>query len=107
MRCRWSSQTQQVVPGEVAVKIAVTFIDAALTLAAVHIEPSLLERILFGATVLDDMVVGRPAPGGGRTWLHDSTGRRVQSNRIVNAIERARFSEIATQLLSTEARRSR
>lgn len=70
--------------------ITVTFCDRALTLAAIHCEPSWLERLLLGAKTLNDLVIGRPAPGGSLLWIHESTGRRVRSRRIVDAIELAR-----------------
>lgn len=77
-------------PGACAVKISVTFCDIALTLAALHVEPSWLERILFGRVELDDLVTAVPSIAGGRLWIFDSTGRRVRNARIVAAIESAR-----------------
>jgi len=70
--------------------ITVTFIDKAMALAHVWSAPSWIDRMLFGARLIDGLACATAAPSGGRLWLWDSTGRRIADRRIVAAIERAR-----------------
>ncbi len=77
--------------------ITVAFIAPALTIAAVCVHPSWIDRVLFGARSLEDMACAAADPSGGRLWLWDSTGRRISNRRIVAVIERARSSAEAAQ----------
>src|SRR5262249_32162690 len=91
--------------GQMLVRIGVAFHDAALSLASIRLTPSRLDRWLFGAVELDDLVAARQIPGGGLLWLHGSTGRRIVNDRIVAAIERQRLRERAQQRLASEVSR--
>jgi len=77
--------------------LTVTFIDPALTIAVVLVEPSWIDRVLFGARAIEDMACAATALSGGRLWIWDSTGKRIANRRIVAAIERARNSAEAEQ----------
>lgn len=77
--------------------ITVTFIDKAMALAHVWSAPSWIDRMLFGARLIDGLACATAAPSGGRLWLWDSTGRRIADRRIVAAIERARSSSEGAQ----------
>jgi hypothetical protein len=70
-------------------RVSITFMDDARSIAALHVEPSFFGRLL-GRETVTDFVCAAAAPGGGRCWIHDSTGRSVRSSRLVSAIERAR-----------------
>lgn len=82
-------------------KIRVSFCDAALTLAAVHVRPAWWDRVLFGASELDSMAVAVADPGGARRWLWDTRGRRITNRHIVAALERERRRLEAEQRLAT------
>lgn len=67
-------------------RVTVTFCDAALTLAAVRIQPNWIER-LCGLRDFDDLA--RISDYG--SWVWDSPfARPIASRRIVDAIELAR-----------------
>lgn len=81
----------------------VSFCDAALTLAAVHVRPAWWDRLLFGASELDSMAASVADPGGARRWLWDSTGRRIANSSIVAALERERRRVEAEQRIAVAA----
>lgn len=87
-------------------RVTVAFADAALTIAAVHLEPAWWDRLLFGARQGQDFAVAVRDIGGGRCWIWDSTGRRIEHRRVVDALEDER-AELELAKAITEQGRAR
>lgn len=84
-------------------RVTVAFADAALAIAIVQYEPAWWDRLLFGAREGVDFAVATPDLGGGRCWIWDSTGRRVE-HRLVEAIEEERAELELAQAIAEQGR---
>ena len=74
-------------------RITIHFTDPDCAIATIHVAPSLLERILLGTAEIDDVVIRL----GDGLWIRDSTGRRVRSRKIVDALEHRRWVELRAE----------
>lgn len=85
-------------------QVIVNFDNSALTIAAVHLVPSWLDRLLL-VRERDDVAIAVPDIAGGRRWHWDSTGRRITSRRVVDALEDERAElELARMMIERAAR---
>jgi len=90
----------------IAPSVRVSFMDARLTLASVHVRNGLLARLLGAPAVSHEIAAAVPSVDGGRLWIYDQTARRIRCPHCIDAIERERTRVSAEQRLFTTLRRA-
>lgn len=87
-------------------RASIVFLDTSLTRAALHLEPSRLERWFLGRAPQDIVITAVADLASGRIWIRETTGRRITSRKTLEAIDRAHVMAQAGLRIRSALRKS-